>query len=489
MASASDGGTRPEEVLEAPEEIRRLAFGLVSIEALTVERSAGDRAEAASAMGGVAAHGAASSAQDAALRSELTALANRLQDKDHYDALGVSAEADDDAIRQAYAELAKQAHPDRFHAASSSVRQLASQVFDRISQAYSAIATAGDRQDYARERAEGRKLAALEDEGRRALKAETEYQRGESLLAAREYEAALLFYGRAMEHFPSEGEYRASYGWCLYLCRPDNEIMLGGPSNIAAKGSAGGGSGKPYLLLSRLYKAMGKPVAAKMFSRARAIKPQCVEAMRELPHHRTCGAKKTRACSSGSSDAGRRRRASSARAPGRGGRPRRGHRHPIGEERRQQRHRRRSGSTGKFVKWSDATVHVLTPPSTTASASSRASDAMRVSTGARRSSDCPAREAPPSIPPRSTSWRSPSPRRDRRGDARVVAPDHLSERAISGRSRSSRGRRDGSASGQEPRAGRRDRLGVGASISARTAQRASAPRSSTFFFPGIVNAR
>ena len=40
---------------------------------------------------------------------------------------------------------------------------------------------------------------------------------------------------------------------------------------------------KPYLLLGRLYKAVGKPGAAKkMFSRAVQIKPQCVEAMREL---------------------------------------------------------------------------------------------------------------------------------------------------------------------------------------------------------------
>ena len=36
-------------------------------------------------------------------------------------------------------------------------------------------------------------------------------------------------------------------------------------------------------MLGRLYKAMGQPGAAKkMFSRAVEIRPQCVEAMREL---------------------------------------------------------------------------------------------------------------------------------------------------------------------------------------------------------------
>jgi tetratricopeptide (TPR) repeat protein len=43
------------------------------------------------------------------------------------------------------------------------------------------------------------------------------------------------------------------------------------------------GREKPYLLLGRLYKAMGKVGAAKkMFMRAVQINPRCVEAMREM---------------------------------------------------------------------------------------------------------------------------------------------------------------------------------------------------------------
>ena len=38
----------------------------------------------------------------------------------------------------------------------------------------------------------------------------------------RDYESALLCFGRAMENFPEEGEYHAHYGWCLHLCHPDN---------------------------------------------------------------------------------------------------------------------------------------------------------------------------------------------------------------------------------------------------------------------------
>jgi tetratricopeptide (TPR) repeat protein len=104
------------------------------------------------------------------------------------------------------------------------------------------------------------------------------------MMAARDYEGALLCFGRAMENFPSEGEYRAHYGWCLYLCHPDNDVMLGEALEHCREGlKLAKDREKPYLLLGRLYKAMGKAVAAKkMFARAVQIKPQCVEAMREL---------------------------------------------------------------------------------------------------------------------------------------------------------------------------------------------------------------
>ena len=103
-------------------------------------------------------------------------------------------------------------------------------------------------------------------------------------MAKRDYEEALLCFGRAVENFPAEGEYRSNYGWCLYLCHPDNDVMLGEALEHCREGlKLAKDREKPYLLLGRLYKAVGKPGAAKkMFSRAVQIKPQCVEAMREL---------------------------------------------------------------------------------------------------------------------------------------------------------------------------------------------------------------
>jgi len=281
-----DGATRVAALEQAPESIRRLAFALLCVDALTVEGRAGDRAASRAAMGEMVG-GARSSERspgDEKLRVELAALANGMQGKDHYGVLGVPSGAEDEEIRAAYAALAKRTHPDRFHGASTSVRHLASQVFARVSAAHAAIATAEARASYVVQLSQGRRDAEAVDEGRRALQAETEFQKGEALLAQRAYESALVCFGRAMENFPSEGEYRSFYGWCLYLCHPDNQIMLGEALEHCREGvKLAKDREKPYLLLGRLYKAMGKPGAAKkMFSRAVEIRPQCVEAMREL---------------------------------------------------------------------------------------------------------------------------------------------------------------------------------------------------------------
>ena len=276
-------------LVQEAEWIRRLAFGCLSIEFLSVERRPGnerdsrevarDVAESVSNGGGPGPAG-----DDEETRAELAALANRMKNRDHYAVLEVAKTADDEEIRVAYACLAKRTHPDRFHGASRSVRQLASQVFERVAAAHRAIATADGRRAYAQELARGRTEDAAENEGRRALQAEMSFQKGEAKMAARDYEGALLYFGRAMENFPSEGEYRAHYGWCLYLCHPDNEVMLGEALEHCREGlKLAKDREKPYLLLGRLYKAMGKSGAAKkMFSRAVEIKPQCVEAMREL---------------------------------------------------------------------------------------------------------------------------------------------------------------------------------------------------------------
>ena len=126
--------------------------------------------------------------------------------------------------------------------------------------------------------------AREEARGKKALAAETAFQRGEATLRERDYQGALLLFGRAMEALPEEGEYHAHYGWSLHLCHPDNPVIMQEAIEHVKRGAKlARDREKPYLYLGRLYKAIGKANAAeKMFTRSVQIRPGCVEALREL---------------------------------------------------------------------------------------------------------------------------------------------------------------------------------------------------------------
>jgi curved DNA-binding protein CbpA len=182
-------------------------FGLLSIEFLSI---GGDTENLNNAVAIILNRSAPTdAAEDQSIRTELSVLANRICNKDHFQVLEVERSASDEEIRIACACLAKRTHPDRFSSASSSVRQLAAQVFERVAEAHGGISTSEGRTLYATQLARGKKLDAVPDEGRRALAAEIEFQKGESKMAARDYEGALLCFGKAMGKFPSEGEYRS----------------------------------------------------------------------------------------------------------------------------------------------------------------------------------------------------------------------------------------------------------------------------------------
>jgi len=187
-------------------------------------------------------------------------------------------------VADAYEALARKVHPDRFAGASVAVRQLASEVEAMLVEARDTLLDTSARADYVKSQQQERRASVSEEEGRRALTAETEFQRGESLLKARDYEGALLCFGKAVQHFPDEGEYHAHYGWALYLCHPDNEVVFEEAIEHVRRGvKLANDREKPYLYLGRLYKVMGKLEAAqKMFTRAVQIQPRCVEALRDL---------------------------------------------------------------------------------------------------------------------------------------------------------------------------------------------------------------
>ena len=221
---------------------------------------------------------------DEAKSAELTAMAEQFAKQNHFEILDVPETASHKEIRAAYEQLAERAHPDRVNASSDAVKQLSAQVFRHIEQAYETLGDARRRQEYILQRKRANRQAALRDEGHRALAAERHFLQGEAALRQRAYETALRLFGQALELYSEDGEYYAHYGWTLHLCHPDNAEMAEEAIEHIKRGiKLASDREKPYLLMGRLCKAIGRPGAAeKMFTRSVQIQPDCLEALREL---------------------------------------------------------------------------------------------------------------------------------------------------------------------------------------------------------------
>jgi CheY-like chemotaxis protein len=287
--SGLQGGPRPlSEFVHLDEPLRRTLYGLI-VTGLLELRDA-DAAPASQAdpeqsfSEGIATAPAMDPAAERVLRTDLAATAERLRRQDPFAALGVSDGAGEEEVLVAYEEQARRCHPDRFRGASSAVRQLADEVFQLLTNAHDLLTDPARREEYERAQQRDQRREREREADRSALEAEMEFQTGEARLRQRDYEGALACFGAALTGFPEEGEYHALYGWCLYLCNPDDTVMVQEAIEHVKRGvKLAHDREKPYLYLGRLYKVIGRGAAAeKMFTRALEISPECVEALREL---------------------------------------------------------------------------------------------------------------------------------------------------------------------------------------------------------------
>jgi CheY-like chemotaxis protein/Flp pilus assembly protein TadD len=224
------------------------------------------------------------SAEESVLRAELAAMAERMRGADAFRVLGVERNAGEEEIRNAYANLAKRTHPDRFVSASTAAHRMAEEVFGLVSAAYEAIGDAAARVVYLRGEADRRKLAEEMAEGQRAVRAELEFQKGEAALRARRPEVALAHFQNAVDTYPDEGEYHASLGYALHLSKPgDPTTRKKAYAHIQKGRKLAPDRAKPYLYLGRmaLFEERAE-VAERMFAEAVQCDPDCLDALREL---------------------------------------------------------------------------------------------------------------------------------------------------------------------------------------------------------------
>jgi DnaJ-class molecular chaperone len=207
-----------------------------------------------------------------------------LRRKNYFEILGVGRNATADDVKKAYFALARDYHPDRhYNSSSAEIKNLASEIYNLITQAYETLVNEQEREAYLKEMSTGAKRD-VSDEVSRILAAEGQFQQGEMFLRKRQFAKAAECFNEAINLYPEEGEFYAYYGWSMFQANPSDEVAARQAHNaISTAVSLNPKIDKAYLFLGYIYKAQGNlDMAEQQFEKAIQCNPDSTEALREL---------------------------------------------------------------------------------------------------------------------------------------------------------------------------------------------------------------
>jgi curved DNA-binding protein CbpA len=152
------------------------------------------------------------SPEQAAFKAEIRERAGH-GSADYYELLGVPADAVPSVIQGAFFQLAKKWHPDRLGPDLVDVRDLATKVFARMSEAHQILSDSSRRKEYDELRKDGAGGAEEQEQVQRVLRAATAFQKAEVLMKRSNHVAALEEARKAVELDPSQADYIALLAW------------------------------------------------------------------------------------------------------------------------------------------------------------------------------------------------------------------------------------------------------------------------------------
>lgn len=152
------------------------------------------------------------SPEQAAFRAEIRDRASR-SNESYYDILGVPPEANPSVIQGAFFQLAKRWHPDRLGPDLADMRELATKVFARMSEAHQLLSDPQRRKEYDELRKDGGGSAEEQEQVQRVLRAATAFQKAEVLMKRNNLPGALEEAKKALELDPSQADYMALLAW------------------------------------------------------------------------------------------------------------------------------------------------------------------------------------------------------------------------------------------------------------------------------------
>jgi len=159
-------------------------------------------------------------------RQQLIQLSELELDSDNYQLLDVKRDATTEEIQQAFFRMAKLIHPDRLGPELSDLREIASRLFARVTQAQQCLSDSTRRAEYDAHLVRG--LSGVDDEQQKVqavIQAATSFQKAEVLFRKRMFAAAELEAKHAHESDPGQADYLALLAW-IQANKPNSEGQL-----------------------------------------------------------------------------------------------------------------------------------------------------------------------------------------------------------------------------------------------------------------------
>lgn len=166
------------------------------------------------------------SPEQAAFKAEIRERAAR-GGESYYDILGVAPDALAPVIQAAFFQLAKKWHPDRLGPDLRDVKDLATKVFSRMSEAHQILSDPTRRKEYDNVRKDGGGSAEEQEQVQRVIRAATAFQKAEVLVKRNNTSAALEEAKKALELDPTQADYIALLAWLeASLLNPNLDDIL-----------------------------------------------------------------------------------------------------------------------------------------------------------------------------------------------------------------------------------------------------------------------
>lgn len=278
LALASGRALAGELVARCREKDLPLLWALVASGLLSQEESSGGQI---SARDEEAELGRPFSPREEEARSTILAEHRRVEGLDHYALLGVSPDAGQEEIRQAYLELARRFHSDAWAGLElGRVKKVLAGLFQRIGEASQTLSDVNLRAEY--DIYLERTAAGLPTDVGAILTAEDLFLRGQAFLKTNKTAQALELFDQAIALNHAEPEFHAYRAYALYRVK-GSETLPEVRQSIEQALEEAPRLASAYVFLGLLSLAEGAtPDALGHFEKALDIDPQHEQAQREL---------------------------------------------------------------------------------------------------------------------------------------------------------------------------------------------------------------